>query len=528
MSPFSAIGRLADRVRSLGRGRHAILALALGGLAATAFPPLSVVPLYAVGLTGLVWLIESGNARHAALTGWLYGVGHFGVGLHWVAYALLTDPDRYGWMVPFAVLGLAAGLAIFVAFATFLARWLAPQGGIGLVLALGATWGLAEWLRGHILTGFPWILAAHVWDFDPVPLQAASVVGVYGLSLATAWIGAAPALLGCQAARSANGRRGVLIALASAVAVLGVIWAAGSLRLMTAVDRFVPGVMLRIVQPNIAQTHKWVAALRESHFQRHLDLSRDARSKGITHVIWPETATPFALGDETERRVVMRDVVPDGGALITGTLRVEGRGASFRVWNALQGIDANGTIAGTYDKAHLVPFGEYMPLRQWLDLAKVTPGSTDFSAGPGPQTLRFPGLPPVSPLICYEAIFPGAVVDPADRPAWLLNVTNDAWFGLSPGPYQHLAAARLRTIEEGLPLVRAANTGISAVIDPYGRFTGRLGLGQAGVLDQRLPEALASPPPYVRWGDGPFGLTVGLTLGLAAWARLRSASARAT
>ncbi|MFO1189775.1 MAG: apolipoprotein N-acyltransferase [Alphaproteobacteria bacterium] len=526
MSLFSAIGRLAARVRSLGRGRQAILALGLGGLAATAFPPLDAVPLYAVGLTGLVWLLESGNARRAAATGWLYGVGHFGVGLHWVAYALLTDPGRYGWMVPFAVLGLAAGLAIFVAGAAFLARWLAPQGGTGLVLALGAAWGLAEWLRGHVLTGFPWILAAHVWDFDPVPLQAASVVGTYGLSLATAWIGAAPALLGCKTMLSGHARRGVFATLAAAVAILSIIWVGGSLRLMTAQDRFVPGVMLRIVQPNIAQTHKWVAALRQSHFQRHLDLSRDARSDGITHVIWPETATPFALGEEPDRRAIMRDVVPGGGALITGTLRVEGRGPSFRVWNALQGIDSNGTIVGTYDKAHLVPFGEYMPLRQWLDIAKITPGSTDFSAGPGPRTLRFPGLPPTSPLICYEVIFPGAVVDPADRPAWLLNVTNDAWFGLSPGPYQHLAAARLRTVEEGLPLVRAANTGISAVIDPYGRFAGRLGLGEAGVLDQRLPDALASPPPYARLGDSPFALAAGLTLGLVGWARFRGRATR--
>jgi apolipoprotein N-acyltransferase len=391
---------------------------------------------------------------------------------------------------------------------------------VWLVLTLGAAWALAEWLRGHILTGFPWILAAHVWDIDPAPLQAAAVVGAYGLSLATAWIAAAPALLGVKASPIAR-PTAPAVALACAFALLAAIWIGGTLRLAAADERFVPGVHLRIVQPNIAQTHKWIATLREAHFQRHLDLSRGSGAAGITHVIWPETATPFALGEEPERRIVMSGVVPDGGALITGTLRVEGRGAAFRVWNALQAIDFTGAVIATYDKAHLVPFGEYVPFRQWLDIAKITPGSTDFSFGPGPQTLRVRGLPPLSPLICYEAIFPGAVTDPGDRPAWLLNVTNDAWFGLSPGPHQHLAAARLRTVEEGLPLVRAANTGISAVIDPYGRYVGRLDLGREGVLDRRLPQGLA-PPLYTRLGDGPYALAAGLVLGLAAWARVRA------
>lgn len=517
----AAIGRLADGVRSAGGYRRAALALVLGGLAATAFPPLYALPLFAVGLSGLVWLIESGSARRAAFSGWLFGIGHFGVGLHWVAYALLTDPARYGWMVPFAVTGLAAGLALFTALAAFLARWLAPRGGAASVLALGAGWALAEWLRGHVLTGFPWILAAHVWSFDPAPLQVAALVGPYGLSLFTVWIAAAPALLGGVARRDDRAALGKGAALGAALALLSAIWIGGALRLAAADEAFVPEARLRIVQPNIAQIHKWRADLRESLFQRHLEMSRGAAALGITHIVWPETATPFALGDAPERRLVMSTVVPPGGALITGTLRIEGRGAAFRIWNALQAIDASGRIVASYDKAHLVPFGEYMPFRRWLGFAKITPGSTDFSAGPGPQTLRFPNLPPASPLICYEAIFPGAVVDRGRRPAWLLNVTNDAWFGLSPGPYQHLAAARMRTIEEGLPLVRAANTGISAVVDPYGRVLGRLPLGEAGVLDSRLPQALAQPPPYAKLGDAPFALAVGLAMGVAGWRRAR-------
>ncbi len=204
--------------------------------------------------------------------------------------------------------------------------------------------------------------------------------------------------------------------------------------------------------------------------------------------------------------------------LITGALRTSAEPASApRVWNSVHAIDDEGRIAATYDKAHLVPFGEYVPLRRRLPLEKITPGALDFSAGPGPRTLRLPGLPPVSPLICYEAIFPHEVVDPGDRPAWLLNVTNDAWFGLSTGPYQHFASARMRTVEQGLPLVRVANTGISGVVDAYGRVTERLGLARTGVIDAALPVALDRPPPYARYSGLTLLVVLAVGAGFVAW-----------
>ena len=227
-----------------------------------------------------------------------------------------------------------------------------------------------------------------------------------------------------------------------------------------------------------------------------------------THVIWPETAAPFFLADEPRARRAMARVVSPGGALITGTLRSESQpGRPRKIWNSLQAIDNGGVVLGSSDKFHLVPFGEYVPFRSILKFSKITQGMTDFSTGQGPGTMRINGLPPFSPLICYEVIFPGAVVDRADRPGWILNVTNDAWFGTSSGPHQHFASARMRAVEEGLPIVRAANTGISGVVDGYGRLVARLGLGVEGVVDAPLPPSLL-PTIYSRWGNAVAALLI--------------------
>jgi apolipoprotein N-acyltransferase len=280
---------------------------------------------------------------------------------------------------------------------------------------------------------------------------------------------------------------------------------------MMADDGVVPGVHLRLVQPDIPQSLKWDPALRERHFQRTLELTRAPGFSGRTHIIWPETATPFAMAGDAARRLAIASAVPSGGLLITGAPRVEVEpGRPIRVWNSLHAIDGGGAIVATYDKFHLVPFGEYVPFRRILGFINLIPGAVDFTAGPGPRTLAPPGLPRLSPLICYEAIFPAHVLDSADRPGWLLNLTNDAWFGLSSGPYQHFAAARFRAVEEGLPLVRAANNGISAIVDAYGRVVVELGLGRSGVLDGDLPRALPRTP-YARFGDA-IVLAIGLVL----------------
>lgn len=265
----------------------------------------------------------------------------------------------------------------------------------------------------------------------------------------------------------------------------------------------VPGVRLRLVQANIDQRLKWQESERVNTLRKYLALSSQPGAGPITHVVWPETALPYFLSTEPELLRVLAQVVPPGGLLLTGAVRADPPGTvPVQVWNSVHAIDDRGQVVATHDKFHLVPFGEYVPLRGILPIDKITPGASDFSAGPGPGTLVLPGLPPVSPLVCYEAIFPGAVTArTGQRPQWLLNVTNDAWFGQSAGPHQHFASARLRAVEEGVPMVRVANTGISAVIDPYGRVLASLALGREGVLDAALPEALP-PTPFARFGNG--------------------------
>ncbi|MEE8444284.1 MAG: apolipoprotein N-acyltransferase, partial [Alphaproteobacteria bacterium] len=452
---------------------------------------------------GLIWLLDGCRTRLASFgVGWWFGFGHFTSGLYWIALALLTEPERFAWMVPFAVFGISALLAAFTGLAT-LATYLVGRAGFGRILVFAVAWGVAEWLRGHVLTGFAWNLLATVWTVSTPMMQVTAVIGAYGLSLVTAACAAAPATL----ADRYDGRR--WRPLAAAVAVLALLWAGGAARLALATTDFVPGVRLRIVQPNIRQHHKWRADLRRRHMVRHLRLSRAPQARPISHIIWPETAMPYDLATAHALRRVLAAAAPPGGLLITGAPRFVRRpGRAPRAWNSIQAIDRAATIVGTYDKHHLVPFGEYVPFRRYLKFSKITSGTADFTPGPGPRTLTLPGLPPVSPLICYEAIFPGHVSDPAHRPEWLLNVTNDAWFGTSSGPYQHFAAARLRAVEEGLPLVRAANTGISAVVDAHGRVLARLGLNRAGVVDAPLPKPVPVRTIYSRFGDYTFLLLI--------------------
>ena len=399
--------------------------------------------------------------------------------LYWVFYALLTFPDRFGWMVPFAVFGLAGLLALFPA-GTALGCRRAGLGGAGGILVFAAVWTAFEWLRGWVLTGFPWNLVGSAWMLSDGMIQGTAVAGVHGLGLLTVAAAAMPAVL---AAGGKGGARAVLAAFAA----LAVVWGAGQWRLAGADGAMVPDVRLRLVQPNIDQKLKWLPELRAAHVAEQLRMSvRPGGGPPPTHVIWAETAVPFYLSNSPDIRAAIGEATPKGGLTITGALRSEPGG---RVWNSLFAIDEGGGVRGIYDKVHLVPFGEYVPFRRFLDFAKVTQGGRDFSAGTGLATLELKGLPPVGPLICYEIIFPGNVTVPDRRPGWLLNITNDAWYGLTAGPYQHFAAARLRAVEEGLPVVRVANNGISGVVDAYGRVLARLGLGarEPSTVDCRYP-----------------------------------------
>ncbi len=485
-----------------GRRGPAVAVLA-GAASAAALPPLSWLPLLPPCLSALYVLWDAADGaprpgRRRFLLGWGFGLGYFSAGLYWVGYAFLVDAATFGWMIPFALAGLGAGLGLFTGTAAWaagfsvarpLARW----------VGFAAVWVVVEWLRGWVLTGFPWNALGSVWAMCPAFAQAAAAIGMLGLSWLTVLAATAPA---AGAAGAFGSGRGVAKGCAVAVAIVAAQGLGGWLRLPDGPVPVQPGVALRLVQPNIPQTEKWWREQRRDNLLRQVMLSRMPGWESRTHVIWAETASTFPL-DRPEDAFACHLVAqapPPGGWLIAGAPRRTPPGEPFKLWNSVIAIDAEGGVGDIHDKAHLVPFGEYVPGGRWLPVGKLAAGRVDYSPGPGLRTVRLPGTPPYSPLVCYEVIFPGAVVDAADRPDWILNVTNDAWFGISAGPHQHLAAAILRAVEEGLPLARVANTGISAVVDPYGRVVASLELGQGGIVDAVLPRPLP-PTPFARCGN---------------------------
>ncbi len=492
--------RLAAALAGLAGWRRYGTAAVLGALGAAALPPMFLVPLLWPAFSGLLWLLDGSRGRGGAfLLGWAFGFGYFFAGLYWVGIAFLVDAEQYAVLMPFAVAGLAAGLGIFQGVAV-LTVWLTRCRGLPRLFVFAAAWLAVEWVRSWVLTGFPWNLIGSVWSFSEGMLQLAALTGIWGLSLFTLLAAAAPASLGNGAiqARRRWGPTGATVLL------LAVAWLGGELRLAAAPPlggETVEGVTLRLVQPSIEQTIKWQNDLRSRHIADMMAMTRRNGAGQFTHAIWSETAITYSLAEEPELRRALASVVPPRGLLLSGAPRIVSGASGPRIWNSFHALDAAGVIRGTYDKFHLVPFGEYVPLKEIIGISKLTAGRLDFSPGPGPRTLDLPGLPPVGPLICYEVIFPAAVTQPGRRPDWLLNITNDTWFGDSSGPYQHFAAARVRAVEEGLPVIRVANSGISAVIDGHGRVLARLGLNQVGVIDAPLPRPVEGVTVFARVGN---------------------------
>lgn len=486
--------RLGDFLRGLSGGRRLLLAFACGALSATAFEPLEIFPALLLAYAALALLLDGAGdgarpVRRAALIGWAFFFGQFLIGLHWIVYPFLVDPDNHLWQMPFALL-LPAGLALFGALGTAIAAafW---QKGVARLFVLAVCLTASEWLRGHILTGFPWNLPAYGWGASLALLQSASLMGAYGLSFLTI-------LLGGSLAEFAS-RRWRLPALM--LLLFAVLWGFGAWRLASTPMRDVAGVSLRLVQPNIPQSEKYAPDLLLRNWQRLMDLS--LRPGAPTHIIWPEAATGFPVARSAGALDQIGLLTARGQTLITGSDRVLRQNAHLVAFNSLYVFGPGGALPIVYDKFHLVPFGEYVPFARFLNrlgITQLTVGE-GFSSGDHPHLLAIPGAPAVSPLICYEVIFPRAVTDPsAPRPGWIVNVTDDAWFGPWAGPRQHLLIARVRAIEEGLPIARAANTGISAVIDGNGRVRASLALNRLGVVDAPLPTSLAATL-YTQIGD---------------------------
>ena len=494
-----------------------LIAMGAGAVGALALPPFGFALAMVVPMTVAVWLLDgaaeasqSGATRAATLRsafaiGWWWGFGYFLAGFWWLGAAFLVDADAFLWALPLGVVGLPLFLALFPAFGFALARAIWPQGALRPV-ALAVGLAISEFARANLLSGFPWneygmALGQHLW-----PAQAAAYVGLHGLTLATVILCAAPATL-------PSGWRPTILAAFAAV----LLYAFGAWRLAEPAPGPVNGPKLRIVQPNVAQGPEFSAENGAAILGGYLKLSDRATSPerngiaDVTHLFWPESAFPFILSRDRGALARIVDFLRGGAVLVTGAARAEDDGGHIRYFNAIEVIDRSGLAAERYDKHDLVPFGEYLPLRALFDRLHIAqfvhvPGG--FDAGSGSRTLRVKGLPDALAMVCYEAIFPNerrARDGDTAHVGYILNLTDDAWFGRTAGPYQHFAQARLRAVELGLPLVRVANTGISAIIDARGRAIEESPLGVETVIDGALPGAL--PPTWqARWGAATFGV----------------------
>ncbi|MCW1918427.1 apolipoprotein N-acyltransferase [Rhodobacter sp. KR11] len=456
------------------------LTAALGALAGLGLAPFHLWPLTLLALAAALRLVP----KSPFWLGWALGIGWFASTLNWIVNPFLVEPETYGWMAPFALILMAAGLGAFWSLGLGLGSRL---GAPGLVAGLSAT----EFARGHILTGFPWALPGHVW-IDWAPVQVGALVGPFGLTLFT---------LGLAALASRP--RTLPLAVLSLAAAWG--YGAHVLSLPMSADK---PITLRLVQPSAAQSLKWDPDQAAGFYRRLIEATAaPAGPLGRPDlVIWPETALPYMVENAPD---LPREIAAaaGGGAVLTGLQRVERGADSLRGWNALAVWGPGGKTIATYDKHHLVPFGEYIPLGElaydWFGIkAFAARVGAAYSAGPGPQVLDLGQMGHVLPLICYEAIFPQDLRG-VPRPDWLLQITNDGWFGTFSGPFQHEGQARLRAIEQGLPLVRVGNTGVTEVVDARGRVVASLPFGPQGHLDARLPGGLDAPP-YARWGEIPF------------------------
>ena len=510
LSLANAFESAARWIKAASGWRRTMIAFFAGVSAALALAPVYALPLMAVGFSVLILLIDSaeegGRPRRSAFAaGWFFGFGYFLASIYWMAFSFFVQAEQFAWMSPFAVLGMPAFLAFFTGLSCFAAvKFWRP--GWPRIFLFAAIWTLFEYARGHLLTGLPWNLAGQALAGSAIGAQTAAWYGAYGLSLVAVLLAAAPAA-------SIGARRPPRTALAGLAAMFvgaGVLVGIGAVRLALP-EPVADGVnLIRIVQPNIPQREKIDPNMWARNFTRQLDLSKGgAPAEARLFIIWPENGAPL-LSEATTALSILSDELPGNAVLLAGAIRrAEDPAGVERYYNSIAVVpetpEGRRAVAH-YDKHHLVPFGEYLPLYDWMrqiGLAQLTPyGDAGFSPGAGPAVFNAGG-PSFAPLICYEVIFPGKIYPKDNRPEWLLTVTNDAWFGDTSGPRQHLDMARLRSIEAGLPMARSANTGISALIDAKGRILAKVSLYQEGRIEAALPPALP-PTLYDRLGDWVF------------------------
>jgi apolipoprotein N-acyltransferase len=476
----------------------------LGAAAALAMPPLNWWWALFVSVPLFLFRFGSVTTRaHAFRSGWMFGFGYFCLALHWIGFAFLVDAKTYLWMMPFAVGGLAAVMALYWGLAGLVAQVLArrvmpPFFGFPIALSV------CEWLRGHLMTGFPWAVPGLTADGMGGVAQLASITGMTGLTLLVLLSAAAPFAVFAEASRAQKS------AMLGALLVIPVAHVWGQWRLMSNPPSHVEGADFRIVQPNLSQDDKWRNDNASRSFDELVALSiAPSATHDIKYIVWPESAVAFLIDESEGAKNVLRSSLREGQFLLTGSLRrLPSNHETF--YTSIIAFDHAARIVGVYDKWRLVPGGEFLPFSSILEplgFQRVVSLPGGFTAGTGPGSIELPGLGHVGMLICYEVAFPHQLVVSGKRPLALVNVTNDGWFGTSTGPYQHLAQVRLRAIEQGLPIIRSANTGISAVFDAFGRMGPSLGLNSKGVVDAKLP-AQISATLYSRAGDWVFAALI--------------------
>jgi apolipoprotein N-acyltransferase len=481
--------------------RYVLYALAAGAVSAFAFEPVGWWPLMLVAIAGLCELLDrTKKLRRALLIGWAFGVGQFAVALNWIATAFTFQSNMPAWLGWVAVVLLALYLAIYPALAAGFAWRIGRDDRVVMVTTLGGAWAIAEWLRATLFTGFPWNPLAAV--MAPTPLITMTpLIGTYGLSAIVVLLAGAIWL--------EYYRKWLPL-----VVILGVTLLLWLLPSSPVPDDPLTIRNVRIVQPNIGQEDKWRPGFEAEAARRLATLS--GSPTGVPRLLlWPEAAITDPLDDArtgehqamaTFQRTSAASLLGPGDLLLTGGLALTARDGVHvdGATNSIFALAPGGRVAARYDKAHLVPYGEYLPMRPLmssLGLSRLAPGDVDFAPGPGPRTLDLGGdWGKVGFQLCYEIIFSGHVVDEHDRPGFIFNPSNDAWFG-KWGPPQHLAQARLRAAEEGIPVLRATPTGISAVIDARGNVVKSLPWRSAGVIDAVLPPAANSAPPFARFGN---------------------------
>lgn len=468
----------------------------LGAAAVAALPPFNFFPILFISFSGLMlFLGQAQKLKEAFSSGYWFGFGFFSFGLSWIGNALLIDVQTLGWLYPIAFIASGAFFGLFSAAAAMIS--FAFKDFTAKYLSFAAGWTLLEWIRSFILTGFPWNLIGTTLSFDLKLLQGASIFGIYGLSLCVLLSTSAPALW-----LKEKNKKNFISTACLMIFPLLILYIFGMIRLHN--SQISPSdYKIRIVQPSIPQNMKWNGASLENNFQEYINLSAQNGTQDLDLIVWGETASPFPLEFSDKHRQMIADILSEQTLLAAGSLRFKIQDGRRRPQNSMLLINNKGDIVASYDKSHLVPFGEYIPFRRYLptSLRPVTNVIADFIAGDGPKTINIPSFPSFGVAICYEIIFPHKIIDSNNRPQLLLNLTNDGWYGDSAGPRQHLIATQMRAIEEGISIIRAANSGISAFINHQGKILGRLELNQKGNLDITLPQNLEEQTLYSRFGN---------------------------